>query len=145
MICGWWTWIRTKIDGVKVRCSTVELSPTRSPQKALKRKTLGRSQSPKSLVSAPFRAPKGAEVQVARLLFRPGSCGGAKIFRMTGVSSAGSSASPPKLSTSGDSKRASSDPAAVRAPHPDRHLASLVGVDACVALLMRPTTHIALA
>ena len=25
--CG--TWIRTKIDGVRVRCSTVELSPTR--------------------------------------------------------------------------------------------------------------------
>jgi hypothetical protein len=31
---GWGTWIRTKIDGVRVRCSTVELSPTRSPQKA---------------------------------------------------------------------------------------------------------------
>jgi hypothetical protein len=26
---GWGTWIRTKIDGVRVRCSTVELSPTR--------------------------------------------------------------------------------------------------------------------
>ena len=26
---GWGTWIRTKIDGVTVRCSTVELSPTR--------------------------------------------------------------------------------------------------------------------
>ncbi len=25
---GWGTWIRTKIDGVRVRCSTVELSPT---------------------------------------------------------------------------------------------------------------------
>ena len=37
---GWGTWIRTKIDGVRVRCSTVELSPTRSPQKALKRMTL---------------------------------------------------------------------------------------------------------
>jgi hypothetical protein len=24
---GWGTWIRTKIDGVRVRCSTVELSP----------------------------------------------------------------------------------------------------------------------
>jgi hypothetical protein len=24
---GWGTWIRTKINGVKVRCSTVELSP----------------------------------------------------------------------------------------------------------------------
>jgi hypothetical protein len=23
---GWGTWIRTKIDGVRVRCSTVELS-----------------------------------------------------------------------------------------------------------------------
>src|SRR5580704_846513 len=29
---GLLTWIRTKIDGVRVRCSTVELSPTRSPQ-----------------------------------------------------------------------------------------------------------------
>jgi hypothetical protein len=29
---GWGTWIRTKIDGVRVRCSTVELSPTHSPQ-----------------------------------------------------------------------------------------------------------------
>src|SRR3984893_8728407 len=28
-IPGWGTWIRTKIDGVRVRCSTVELSPTR--------------------------------------------------------------------------------------------------------------------
>jgi hypothetical protein len=28
---GWGTWIRTKINGVRVRCSTVELSPTRSP------------------------------------------------------------------------------------------------------------------
>jgi hypothetical protein len=26
-VCGWGTWIRTKIDGVRVRCSTVELSP----------------------------------------------------------------------------------------------------------------------
>jgi hypothetical protein len=25
---GWGTWIRTKINGVRVRCSTVELSPT---------------------------------------------------------------------------------------------------------------------
>src|SRR5664279_64535 len=25
--CGWGTWIRTKILGVRVRCSTVELSP----------------------------------------------------------------------------------------------------------------------
>jgi hypothetical protein len=25
---GWGTWIRTKILGVRVRCSTVELSPT---------------------------------------------------------------------------------------------------------------------
>jgi hypothetical protein len=32
---------RTKIDGVRVRCSTVELSPTRSPQKDLIRKILG--------------------------------------------------------------------------------------------------------
>jgi hypothetical protein len=32
-VCGWGTWIRTKIDGVRVRCSTVELSPTRSSQK----------------------------------------------------------------------------------------------------------------
>ena len=24
---GWGTWIRTKINGVRVRCSTVELSP----------------------------------------------------------------------------------------------------------------------
>jgi hypothetical protein len=29
-LAGWGTWIRTKIDGVRVRCSTVELSPTRS-------------------------------------------------------------------------------------------------------------------
>ncbi len=28
-IFGWETWIRTKINGVRVRCSTVELSPTR--------------------------------------------------------------------------------------------------------------------
>src|ERR1700737_3248790 len=35
---GWGTWIRTKIDGVRVRCSTVELSPTRSPQKSLEKK-----------------------------------------------------------------------------------------------------------
>ncbi len=27
---GWGTWIRTKIDGVRVRSSTVELSPNRS-------------------------------------------------------------------------------------------------------------------
>jgi hypothetical protein len=27
---GWGTWIRTKIDGVRVRCSTVELSPNAS-------------------------------------------------------------------------------------------------------------------
>ena len=27
------TWIRTKIDGVRVRCSTVELSPTRGKAK----------------------------------------------------------------------------------------------------------------
>jgi hypothetical protein len=27
-LCGWGTWIRTKIDGVRVCCSTVELSPT---------------------------------------------------------------------------------------------------------------------
>ena len=26
-ISGWGTWIRTKIDGVRVRSSTVELSP----------------------------------------------------------------------------------------------------------------------
>jgi hypothetical protein len=26
---GWGTWIRTKINGVRVRCSTIELSPTR--------------------------------------------------------------------------------------------------------------------
>ncbi len=26
-MCGWGTWIRTKIDGVRVRSSTVELSP----------------------------------------------------------------------------------------------------------------------
>jgi site-specific DNA recombinase len=38
---GWGTWIRTRINGVRVRCSTVELSPTRSPQKALKRRTVG--------------------------------------------------------------------------------------------------------
>jgi hypothetical protein len=28
---GWGTWIRTKIDGVRVRCSTVELFPTGGP------------------------------------------------------------------------------------------------------------------
>ena len=28
---GWGTWIRTKIDGVRVRSSTVELSPTGAP------------------------------------------------------------------------------------------------------------------
>jgi hypothetical protein len=28
---GWGTWIRTKIDGVRVRCSTVELSPKDRP------------------------------------------------------------------------------------------------------------------
>ena len=27
---GWGTWIRTKINGVRVRCSTVELSPKAS-------------------------------------------------------------------------------------------------------------------
>ena len=27
ILFGWGTWIRTKIDGVRVRCSTVELSP----------------------------------------------------------------------------------------------------------------------
>ena len=27
---GWGTWIRTKINGVRVRCSTVELSPTKA-------------------------------------------------------------------------------------------------------------------
>src|SRR5215813_9348499 len=26
---GWGTWIRTKINGVRVRCSTVELSPSK--------------------------------------------------------------------------------------------------------------------
>ena len=26
---GWGTWIRTKINGVRVRCSTIELSPNR--------------------------------------------------------------------------------------------------------------------
>lgn len=26
---GWGTWIRTKIDGVRVRCSTIELFPSR--------------------------------------------------------------------------------------------------------------------
>ena len=31
---GWGTWIRTKIDGVRVRCSTVELSPIASPWRA---------------------------------------------------------------------------------------------------------------
>jgi hypothetical protein len=30
---GWRTWIRTKINGVRVRCSTVELSPTARPQR----------------------------------------------------------------------------------------------------------------
>jgi hypothetical protein len=30
---GWGTWIRTKIDGVRVRCSTVELSPNGPAQK----------------------------------------------------------------------------------------------------------------
>jgi hypothetical protein len=30
-LAGWGTWIRTKVNGVRVRCSTVELSPTRSP------------------------------------------------------------------------------------------------------------------
>jgi hypothetical protein len=29
---GWGTWIRTKIDGVRVRSSTVELSPKKSPR-----------------------------------------------------------------------------------------------------------------
>ena len=29
---GWGTWIRTKIDGVRVRCSTVELSPNGRPK-----------------------------------------------------------------------------------------------------------------
>jgi hypothetical protein len=28
-LAGWGTWIRTMIDGVRVRCSTVEVSPTR--------------------------------------------------------------------------------------------------------------------
>ncbi len=28
---GWETWIRTKINGVRVRCSTVELSPNETP------------------------------------------------------------------------------------------------------------------
>ena len=27
---GWGTWIRTKINGVRVRCSTIELFPNRS-------------------------------------------------------------------------------------------------------------------
>ena len=30
---GWGTWIRTKIDGVRVRCSTVELFPSRAAPK----------------------------------------------------------------------------------------------------------------
>src|ERR1700733_2286803 len=29
---GWGTWIRTKIDGVRVLCSTVELSPNGRPK-----------------------------------------------------------------------------------------------------------------
>lgn len=28
-VVGWGTWIRTKIDGVRVRCSTVELFPSK--------------------------------------------------------------------------------------------------------------------
>ncbi len=28
-VIGWGTWIRTKIDGVRVRCSTIELFPSR--------------------------------------------------------------------------------------------------------------------
>jgi hypothetical protein len=37
---GWGSWIRTTIDGVRVRCSTVELSPARSPQKGVQRRAL---------------------------------------------------------------------------------------------------------
>src|ERR1700732_1157025 len=36
----WGTWIRTTTDGVRVRCSTVELSPTRSPQRGVQRRAL---------------------------------------------------------------------------------------------------------
>ena len=36
-IIGWGTWIRTKIDGVRVRSSTVELSPKRPVQCASSR------------------------------------------------------------------------------------------------------------
>ncbi len=34
LIIGWGTWIRTKIDGVRVRSSTVELSPTGAPSRS---------------------------------------------------------------------------------------------------------------
>jgi hypothetical protein len=36
-MAGWGTWIRTKIDGVRVRCSTVELSPNGRSKRAGRR------------------------------------------------------------------------------------------------------------
>ena len=46
LLSGWGTWIRTKIDGVRVRSSTVELSPNGDP---LRRVAVGLLR----LVSAP--------------------------------------------------------------------------------------------
>ena len=37
---GWGTWIRTKIDGVRVRCSTIELFP--NPRSAGRFRLVGR-------------------------------------------------------------------------------------------------------
>ena len=31
-LTGWGTWIRTKINGVRVRCSTIELCPTNAAE-----------------------------------------------------------------------------------------------------------------
>ena len=60
---GWGTWIRTKIDGVRVRCSTVELSPNgRSRRGSSPRATGG--------VNSEAGAPAQALLSASDLLHR---------------------------------------------------------------------------
>lgn len=50
--CGWGTWIRTKINGVRVRCSTVELSPNGPRGEAARRADLKRGLAPVNMIAA---------------------------------------------------------------------------------------------
>ena len=71
---GWGTWIRTKINGVRVRCSTVELSPKR--RRAERARTAGDLESAADSVNLP------AANAAARALMAAGNAlaGGAPIL-----------------------------------------------------------------